>query len=67
MSLKLHSNQYPNHLQIPRIHKIAETRLIPLSTRGGEGEGSGETNVVVATKFLHERSTALNTLLLAAK
>ncbi len=53
MSLKLHSNQYPNHLQIPRIHKIAETRLIPLSTRGGEGEGSGETNVVVAAKFLH--------------
>lgn len=44
MSLKLHSNQYPNHLQIPRIHKIAETRLIPLSTRGGEegGEGVGK-------------------------
>jgi hypothetical protein len=38
-SLKLHSNHYPNHLQTPRIHKIAETKLIPLSTRGrGEVE-----------------------------
>jgi hypothetical protein len=42
MSLKLHSNQYPNHLQIPRIHKIAETRLIPLSTRGGQRGGVGK-------------------------